>query len=220
MMRVLKEPPSGFRDFVQGYFRKMAHTILLNFREKEYYDSLVMIDLFVKMFKVFEENGAYCKHHLWFLRLIDENNCCGVDVKATIRELEEELLTASFYNMATGNFPQPRLSSQKLATASESCDFSNPLWRKRSLELRSARICSGNVETMGRRARLDRRRVRPRNPIDRKVRILKRLVTNCESSINGVEGLFEETANYVMALEMRVKVMKIMVNVLKGDGDE
>ncbi|CAA0838046.1 Probable ubiquitin-conjugating enzyme E2 23 [Striga hermonthica] len=88
MVRVLKEPPSDFRDFVQGYFRKMGHTILLNFRENEYYDSLVMIDLFVKMFKVFEGNGAYCKHHLCFLRLIDEKDC-GVDVKAKIRELEE-----------------------------------------------------------------------------------------------------------------------------------
>ncbi|GFQ01544.1 transcription factor upbeat1 [Phtheirospermum japonicum] len=63
-----------------------------------------------------------------------------------------------------------------------------------------------------------KRRAR-RNSIERKVRILKRLVPNCDSSI-GVERLFSETADYILALEMRVKVMQIMVGVLSGSDDD
>ncbi|GFQ01548.1 probable ubiquitin-conjugating enzyme e2 23 [Phtheirospermum japonicum] len=87
MIQVLKEPPADFRDFVSGYFRKRAHSVLLIFRENKYNDSLLMIDLFVRMFKVFVRNGAYCKHHLCFLRSIEQKNC-RINVEAKIRDLE------------------------------------------------------------------------------------------------------------------------------------
>ncbi|OIT30115.1 transcription factor upbeat1 [Nicotiana attenuata] len=51
--------------------------------------------------------------------------------------------------------------------------------------------------------------------IERKVRILHKLIPNCESSM-GLERLFRETADYVLALEMRVKVMQILVNELSA----
>ncbi|KAL8498682.1 hypothetical protein ACS0TY_021861 [Phlomoides rotata] len=59
-----------------------------------------------------------------------------------------------------------------------------------------------------------------RNAIEGKVTTLQKLVPNCESG--GVEGLFREIADYIMALEMRVKVMQIMVDLLSGcdDGDD
>lgn len=71
---------------------------------------------------------------------------------------------------------------------------------------------------MKRRARLDRC-IRPINSIERKVRILKNLVPNCESEM-GVERLFRETADYIKALQIRAKVMQIMVDVLSGSSSD
>ncbi|KAL0435999.1 UNVERIFIED_CONTAM: putative ubiquitin-conjugating enzyme E2 23 [Sesamum radiatum] len=67
MIRILRQPPQDFQDFVVGHFRRRAHPVLLKFKENNY-DSKLMIDLFVSLFKVFEANGAYCKHHLDFLK--------------------------------------------------------------------------------------------------------------------------------------------------------
>ncbi|KAG6435135.1 hypothetical protein SASPL_100003 [Salvia splendens] len=65
--RILRKPPVGFEYFVAGHFRQRAHPVLLKFKEHDYEDEF-MIDLFVRMFKVFQRNGAYCKHHLDFLK--------------------------------------------------------------------------------------------------------------------------------------------------------
>ncbi|CAL0316071.1 unnamed protein product [Lupinus luteus] len=50
------------------------------------------------------------------------------------------------------------------------------------------------------------------NGIQKRVRTLKRLVPNSDSM--GLDGLFRETADYILALQTRVEVMKVMVNVL------
>ncbi|KAK3194312.1 hypothetical protein Dsin_025622 [Dipteronia sinensis] len=60
---------------------------------------------------------------------------------------------------------------------------------------------------------------RPSNIIDRKVRTLKKLVPNSESS-TGLDGLFRETADYILALQMKVNVMQVMVKVLTGSDDK
>ncbi|EYU46826.1 hypothetical protein ABFS82_04G005900 [Erythranthe guttata] len=70
---------------------------------------------------------------------------------------------------------------------------------------------------MKRRARLDRC-IRPINAIERKVRILKKLIPNSEYM--GVETLFRETADYIVALQMRAKAMQIMVDALSASADE
>ncbi|XP_059630457.1 transcription factor UPBEAT1-like [Cornus florida] len=58
---------------------------------------------------------------------------------------------------------------------------------------------------------------RPTNGIVRRVRILKKLVPNGRSK--GLDGLFTETADYILCLQMKVKVMQMMVNLLsKTDG--
>ncbi|KAK9084379.1 hypothetical protein Scep_030850 [Stephania cephalantha] len=49
-----------------------------------------------------------------------------------------------------------------------------------------------------------------------RVRALKKLVPNGKSM--GFDGLLMDTAQYIMSLEMQVKVMKIMVNVLSSEG--
>ncbi|KDP28282.1 hypothetical protein JCGZ_14053 [Jatropha curcas] len=54
--------------------------------------------------------------------------------------------------------------------------------------------------------------------IQRRVRTLKKLVPRSESM--GLEGLFRETADYILTLQMRVKVMQIMVKVLAGSSDD
>lgn len=86
MIRILREPPKDFEDFVVGHFRKRAHPVLLKFKENEC-DSELMIDLFVSLFKAFERTGAYCKHHLDFLRSRKQQISSG-EVEARIRNLE------------------------------------------------------------------------------------------------------------------------------------
>lgn len=71
---------------------------------------------------------------------------------------------------------------------------------------------------MKRRASLDRNRRRPLRPagdkIERKLRILKKLIPNSES--REMDTLFQETADCIFALQMRVNAMQIMVDVLSG----
>lgn len=56
---------------------------------------------------------------------------------------------------------------------------------------------------------------RPRNSMVRKVKTLKKLVPKGNSAL-GLDGLFRETADYILFLEAQVQVMQIMVNVLSG----
>ncbi|KAG1365315.1 Transcription factor UPBEAT1 [Cocos nucifera] len=53
---------------------------------------------------------------------------------------------------------------------------------------------------------------KPRSHIERRMKKLRRLLPNGESM--ELEGLFRETADYIMCLQMQVKVMQIMVSVL------
>ncbi|XVF85097.1 hypothetical protein PTKIN_Ptkin17bG0091000 [Pterospermum kingtungense] len=66
------------------------------------------------------------------------------------------------------------------------------------------------------RSILMKRRCRRReNSIDKKVETLKKLIPNNNESM-GLDGLFRETADYILSLQMRVKVMQIMVEVFTG----
>ncbi|XP_022775613.1 transcription factor UPBEAT1-like [Durio zibethinus] len=58
---------------------------------------------------------------------------------------------------------------------------------------------------------------RPMNHIEQKVKTLKKLIPNNDSM--GLDGLFRETAEYILSLQMRVKVMQIMVKVLTGSDE-
>ncbi|KAL6954372.1 hypothetical protein U1Q18_019922 [Sarracenia purpurea var. burkii] len=53
--------------------------------------------------------------------------------------------------------------------------------------------------------------------VDKKVRTLRKLVPNTESV--GLVGLFTETADYIKSLQMRLKAMQLMVNVLSAASD-
>ncbi|MCL7033938.1 hypothetical protein MKW94_023482 [Papaver nudicaule] len=57
-----------------------------------------------------------------------------------------------------------------------------------------------------------------RRGMEGKVKTLKKLVPGGKSSM-GLDGLFIETADYIIALQMQVKVMKIMVNVLANSNE-
>ncbi|OIW21445.1 hypothetical protein TanjilG_03577 [Lupinus angustifolius] len=50
--------------------------------------------------------------------------------------------------------------------------------------------------------------------IQRRVRALKKLIPNNKSI--GLEGLYIETAQYILSLQMKVKAMQFMVNTLTG----
>ncbi|XWS69119.1 hypothetical protein CRYUN_Cryun04dG0152200 [Craigia yunnanensis] len=69
---------------------------------------------------------------------------------------------------------------------------------------------------MKRRARLEGSR-RPVNPIEKKLKTLKKLIPNKESM--GLDGLFRETAEYILSLQMRVEAMQIMVKVLTDSNE-
>ncbi|KAF7120939.1 hypothetical protein RHSIM_Rhsim13G0003400 [Rhododendron simsii] len=54
------------------------------------------------------------------------------------------------------------------------------------------------------------------NVFEKRVRVLRKLVPTKESE--GLDGLFRDTTDYILALEMRVKVMQIMVKALSAGG--
>ncbi|KAK2968327.1 hypothetical protein RJ640_021716 [Escallonia rubra] len=78
---------------------------------------------------------------------------------------------------------------------------------------KSTRIKSKRCTRMfiKRKARSESSR-RPGSGIERKVRTLKKLVPNSGST--GLDGLFRETADYILSLEVRVKLMQVMVKYL------
>lgn len=126
-----------------------------------------------------------------------------------------------------GASPQPLLRALDLKgmVVEETNDRFNPSgssWRK-VLETKAKR--SRRLQRRRRRQRfvMKRRRAqliessrRPTSGIQRRVKTLKKLVPNSESM--GLDGLFRETADYILSLQMRVNVMQIMVKVL-SDSD-
>ncbi|XP_028771040.1 transcription factor UPBEAT1-like isoform X2 [Neltuma alba] len=65
---------------------------------------------------------------------------------------------------------------------------------------------------MKRRARLMEGSRRGANKMERRMTKLKRLIPDGERM--GLDGLFRKTADYILALQMRVRVMQIMVKVV------
>lgn len=51
------------------------------------------------------------------------------------------------------------------------------------------------------------------NGIQRRVKTLKRLIPNTDSS-TGLDGLFRETADYILSMQSRVRLMQIMLQAL------
>ncbi|KAL7252232.1 hypothetical protein ACSBR1_013976 [Camellia fascicularis] len=64
---------------------------------------------------------------------------------------------------------------------------------------------------------MKRRSRRPMNGIKKRLRTLKKLVQNRRSK--GLDGLFKETADYIVCLQMKVKVMQMMVKLLSETDD-
>ena len=136
-------------------------------------------------------------------------------------EVGSHFLVQIWHISIMGAPPQPLLMSLDLKgmvlETKDSCKPSGSLWRKvlepkvkRRLQRRRQRIL------MKRRAHLPDSR-RPTSGIQRRVRTLKKLVPNGDSM--GLDGLFRETADYILSLQMRVEVMQIMVKVL-SDSDK
>ncbi|XP_042514308.1 transcription factor UPBEAT1-like [Macadamia integrifolia] len=72
--------------------------------------------------------------------------------------------------------------------------------------------------SMKRRRILPEGSTRAMNEMEKKVRTLKKLIPNGKSSM-GLDGLFRETAEYIESLQMRVKVMQVMVKALSGSDE-
>lgn len=102
------------------------------------------------------------------------------------------------------------------------CDLNDPflggqrrIRRQRATTTYNVRHVKGKrckSVVMKRRVRVERSR-RFEDEVGRKVRVLKKLIPiKCDDL--GLEGIFRETADYILDLEMRVKVMQVMVNML------
>ncbi|KAI9099216.1 hypothetical protein K1719_024983 [Acacia pycnantha] len=55
--------------------------------------------------------------------------------------------------------------------------------------------------------------------IKTRIRTLKRLIPKKNSESVGLEGLFRDTADYILSLQTRVRVMQIMVDVLTASDE-
>lgn len=97
-----------------------------------------------------------------------------------------------------------------------------PVASKRRLQakkrLRIIRRRGANTIEKRNRVRASRSVVRCSWKIERRVRMLKTLIPNGESM--GLEGLFQETAEYILSLEMRVKMMQMVVEMFSGSSDQ
>lgn len=105
-------------------------------------------------------------------------------------------------------------------------DDESSLWKKRRIVI-SMRSSGGDAMIRSKRVLMKRRRLgasrrrlgasrrRGNYGIVRRVRILKRLIPNSQT-VGSLDGLFRETADYILSLQMRVRVMQIMVKVLSG----
>ncbi|XP_054804382.1 transcription factor UPBEAT1 [Prosopis cineraria] len=94
------------------------------------------------------------------------------------------------------------------------------LWRKalarRGLKQKARSGTPRNV-LMKRRTRvIEGSRRRGAMGIKTRIRTLKRLIPNSNSESTGLDELFRESADYILTLQMRVRVMQVMVDVLTG----
>lgn len=83
-------------------------------------------------------------------------------------------------------------------------------YKNSNVSLRQGRILKK------RRASLGRSR-RPIKGIEERVQTLKRLIPNGESKGKGLDGLFNVAADYILRLQMKVKAMQVMVQLLSQD---
>ncbi|XP_062144948.1 transcription factor UPBEAT1 [Alnus glutinosa] len=105
----------------------------------------------------------------------------------------------------------------------QSCSANGSLWSKlmeaQAKKQRIARERRGHFKIGKRPTRtLMKRRKHQANAVGRRVRTLKRLIPNGES-MGSLDGLFREAADYIFSLQMRVRVMQIMVNALTNSDE-
>ncbi|GMN52280.1 hypothetical protein TIFTF001_021425 [Ficus carica] len=103
-------------------------------------------------------------------------------------------------------------------------DDESSFWKKRRIVV-SMRSSGGDAmirskrpkskRVLMKRRRLGASRRRGNYGIVRRVRTLKRLIPNSQT-VGSLDGLFRETADYILSLQMRVRVMQILVKVLSG----
>ncbi|XVF43856.1 hypothetical protein PTKIN_Ptkin02bG0073600 [Pterospermum kingtungense] len=130
--------------------------------------------------------------------------------------------------MGISQLPLLSFDSKGIQGNEEMSESNGSLWTKlweaqakrRSLKQRITRKKARHVRCRRPRCVVMKRRARPegsRRPVtstEKKLKTLKRLIPNNESM--GLDGLFRDTADYILCLQMKVKVMQIMVKVLTG----
>ncbi|XP_056686105.1 probable ubiquitin-conjugating enzyme E2 25 [Spinacia oleracea] len=94
MIRTLRSPPEGFGVFVQGYFRKYSHAILLNFKlRRDLSVCQKRTNLFFMLVEAFEGNGSYCKHLVYGVkRVVTSQDKMVVNGEASMGELARRAL--------------------------------------------------------------------------------------------------------------------------------
>ncbi|XP_068660386.1 transcription factor UPBEAT1-like [Aristolochia californica] len=107
-------------------------------------------------------------------------------------------------------------SSPRAALVQEIQGVRKQLQEKRLfLSKRKSLVLSRNIRSkstphvMKRSAATGEHQRRPLSRVERRVRTLQRLVPSAKSM--DLDGLFQETADYILNLEMKVKVMQILL---------
>ncbi|XP_050380001.1 transcription factor UPBEAT1 [Argentina anserina] len=131
----------------------------------------------------------------------------SLDLKGMVQENEEKSCTddgALWNNVPQGTRQRVVMTSTK----------------RSGLVLKNKKRADGKRTLKKRRRSLQFGARRENNGIRRRVRTLKRLIPNSDSkSVKGLDGLFRETADYILSLQSRVTLMQIMVKALAGSNE-
>ena len=129
-----------------------------------------------------------------------------------------------FWNMGVSSqLSLVSLSLKDLFQGTEEHKYSSYgyLWSKvLASQAKKEKVIKKSVKSRRPRRILMKRRVGSRrgaNGIQRRVRTLKRLIPNSDNM--GLDGLFRDTANYILSLQTRVRVMQVRVKVLTGSDE-
>ncbi|KAM7275417.1 hypothetical protein ACFE04_017283 [Oxalis oulophora] len=114
----------------------------------------------------------------------------------------------------------PLLNLNKILVTKNDQEKSSSTTSSNSKRCCNYRSRARKVLIKNKRKRLSRKPA-SNSSIEKKVKTLKKLIPrNTDDQSMGLDGLFRETADYILSLQIKVRVMQLMINELAADSNE